>query len=234
MRYALFTALGLLLSWPAETSASCFGRCWGRCSGCYGYSYGGCWGSRCYGCYGGCHGSGGYYTGYRTGTVYSGYVYNGYAYGTPQGTVWLGHPNGYYNGQYHGTTYHYRPSVPANRTSHYHESTASLSHKVKLEVVVADPAGTITIEGTTTTSTGTQRSYESPELEPNKPFYYTIAYQSKDGVNRETRTIVVQAGEQVLVDFTKPPPIASSTTEARETLTMPESKPKRPEAALPK
>jgi uncharacterized protein (TIGR03000 family) len=219
MRYSLLVALGLLCSWPAEAEASCFGRCWGRCSGCYGGYYagcygscwgschGGCWGGRCYGgwsygysgCYGGCHG-----------------VY---------GTAWNGYVSSYNTAGYaHGASYQYRPSVPATRVSNYYDARAIPSRMVKLDVVVADPAGTITIEGVTMTTSGTKRSYESPVLESDTPYYYTIAYQSQDGATRESRTIVVHAGELVLVDFTQPAPVA--TVPVREKLSMPESKPK--------
>lgn len=98
---------------------------------------------------------------------------------------------------------------------------------------MADPAGSLTIEGAATISTGTQRIFESPELEAGKPFNYRIDYQSRDGNSRESRNIVVQAGEHVVVDFTRPASAVSSTINA-EALTMPESKPKRHDTALPK
>jgi uncharacterized protein (TIGR03000 family) len=123
--------------------------------------------------------------------------------------------------------------VSATRTSSYYDASSTLSRKVKLEVVVADPAGSLTIEGLATVSTGTQRTFESPELEAGKPFNYTIDYQSRDGNSRESRTIVVQAGEHVVVDFTRPAPAVSSTINA-EALTLPESKPKRSDAVFPK
>jgi uncharacterized protein (TIGR03000 family) len=90
----------------------------------------------------------------------------------------------------------------------------------------------IMIEGVTTSSTGTQRSFESPALESGTPYFYTVAYQSRDGVNRETRTVAVQAGEHVVVDFTQPAAVAPGAV--RETLPTPESKPKRNDAVLPR
>lgn len=75
------------------------------------------------------------------------------------------------------------------------------------------------IQGAATASTGIQRSFESPILEAEKPFYYTIMYQSKDGTSRESRTILVRAGERVLVNFTEP---AIPATEASKAAPQPE------------
>jgi uncharacterized protein (TIGR03000 family) len=217
MRYTLFLALGLLMTVPAESSASCFGRCWGsRCSGCcgcYGSSCGGCWGSRCSGGYWGHHfyGCSGCYGSYQYSNAYSG------CYGTP----WRGHVSSYSpTGYYQVGSNVYRPViVQATRTTNYKTTEATASRTVKLDVVVADPAGVVLIEGAATASTGTQRSFESPILEADKPFYYTITYQSKDGTSRESRTIQVQAGDRVLVNFTEP---AKLMTEADKPTAMPE------------
>ncbi len=212
MRYTLLLTVGILLSLPAESSASCFGRCWGsRCSGCYGCygsSCGGCWGSRCSGGYWGhhfygCSGCYGCYGSYQSSNGFTG------CYGTSmRGNVSSYSTSSYYQG---APNQNRLTVVQATRTT----TDGKLSRTVKLDVVVPDPAGLILIEGATTASTGTQRSFESPIIEPGKPFQYTITYQSKDGANRETRTILVQAGERVVVNFTQPAVVATGSLETK-------------------
>lgn len=198
MRYTLLLLLGFALGMPSEASATCFRRsCYG-CAGSYSSCYGGCYG--CYGtrCYGSCYGarwSGGCYGCY--GSTYSAYNHAAY-WGT-----------GYGYAQYYqsGTPYSQKPLPPAsvNRTSNYYEQ-GQMDRKVRLEVIVNDPGASIIIDGASTSSTGTTRTYESPELEINKDYTYTVTMKRGTSSQPEgdTRTVLVRAGDKVVIDFTQP------------------------------
>lgn len=77
---------------------------------------------------------------------------------------------------------------------------------MRLEVIVKDPAAIVTIDGFSTTSTGTARTYESPDLELNKDYYYTVSmkrnFHAQEAI--DTRTVFVRAGDKAVIDFTQP------------------------------
>jgi uncharacterized protein (TIGR03000 family) len=186
MRYGVLVVLGALLTWPADASASCFGRrCYG--GGCYGGScygggcYGGGWGGRCSGCYGGRYYTGCYGGGYGTG------CYSSCA-------------GGHYHQPY-GVPRQQLPA-PGARSSNYYDPNGGMGRTVNIEVIVSDPSARIAIQGVTTSSTGTVRRFESPMLEEGQNYVYTVMV-TRDNQPNDTRQISVRPGDRITVDFTK-------------------------------
>ena len=72
---------------------------------------------------------------------------------------------------------------------------------VKVPVALAE----VTFNGQKTYSTGINRVFTTPELEPGKTHTYTVtASWSEGGLPRnETRAVQVTAGQTVTVDFTR-------------------------------
>jgi len=71
-------------------------------------------------------------------------------------------------------------------------------------VVVTLPAGaTLTVDKRPTSSTGPRRTFQSPALEPNKTFFYTLAatYTEKGAPVVVTRKVKIRAGETTEVTF---------------------------------
>jgi uncharacterized protein (TIGR03000 family) len=63
----------------------------------------------------------------------------------------------------------------------------------------------VIFDGHKTSSTGMHRVFTTPELTPGKTYTYTVTVNwSEAGLPRsETRSVQVQAGQSVTVDFTK-------------------------------
>ena len=208
MRSTILMALSIALLVPDAASAchrrySCYGGgcygscsgggCYGGCSGCHG-GWSGCHGaySGCYGGCSGCYGSGGYRA------WGGGYYSNGYA-------------NNYY--VYPGTTY-YTPDygVSSSRTSAYYDPNVTYgngainSKQARVEVILPEANDELLIQDQKINSTGIRRFFISPDLEPGKKFTYTLKMHHNVGgkVENESRTIDVQAGSIMTVDFTKP------------------------------
>jgi uncharacterized protein (TIGR03000 family) len=177
MRYSVLVVLGALLAWPADASASCFGR---RChgGGCYG---GGCYGGRCSGCHGGR-----YYTGCSGGGYGSG-CYSSCA-------------GGHYHQPY-GVPRQQLPA-PGARSSNYYDPNGVTGRTVNMEVIVSDANARIAIQGITTSSTGMVRRFESPMLEEGQNYVYTVM-MTRDNQVSDTRQISVRPGDRISVDFTK-------------------------------
>lgn len=145
-------------------------------------------------------GSGGGY-GYGYAPSY-GYSYPYYGYATPS----------YYAPSYYAPSYDVVPSTyaaPAN--------AQPSAQPVTLNVVVPKADAEVFINDTATTSTGTERAFESPALESGKNYQYTIRAQWMENGKRveQKREVPVTAGQSVTVDFSKP---------AREVVTPPQSK----------
>jgi uncharacterized protein (TIGR03000 family) len=174
MRNSFILMLGALLFWPADASA-CHRR------SCYGGCYGG-WNTRCSGCHGGR-----YYSGCTGGNHYGYNTYNHCA-------------GGYYQNQ---NTIPSQPPAPGARSSNYYDSTPNRSRSVRLEVVVNDPSAKITIQGVTTSASGTVRRFESPMLDEGKHYTYTVSI-TRNGAPTDTRQVNVLPGDRVVVDFTTP------------------------------
>jgi uncharacterized protein (TIGR03000 family) len=200
MRYITMVVLGFAIIIPSTASAGCFDRCRGHqsscygCQGCYGshscFGYYGCSGlSRCYGCYGsscyGCYGSRGCHGCYGTSGCYG----TNSCCGCTGGTVWQSNAAG----------------VTNIRTSSYYDSSATSANQVRVKVLLPDSEASLYIQGQKMNLTGNERFFFSPDLEAGKSFTYTIKMQrvvSGKTVD-ETRSIDVQAGDHVLVDFTR-------------------------------
>lgn len=127
--------------------------------------------------------------------------------------------NGYYGGrgyspyyQSYGNAYQIAPSyyyatpsyysAPQVRDSYY---TVPVAVQQSAHVTVLLPAADAEVwfQNRATTQQGMQRSFESPPLEPNQTFTYTVKARWIDGgqtVNRE-RQVNVQAGQSITVSF---------------------------------
>jgi uncharacterized protein (TIGR03000 family) len=172
------------------------------CSYCYGY-YAGCscyagYGYGCYGCYG-----------YRYGECCGGTYQTGYYFGA------YGPANYYaYNPNYPGPTFTYgsktAPSMMAqgpmtpSRNSFY---SGPGSRGAVVRVMVPNPDAEIWFDNTATKQRGTERLFESPPLDANSTYSYTIKAKWIDSgrtVERE-RQVQVQSGQPVMVDFRMSP-----------------------------
>lgn len=206
MRNIIMLVMGSALLIPDSASAchrrySCSGYgCYGN-TGCYGstgcFGRGGCHGGYYSGCYGAAGGhrayAGGYYS---NGYASSYYVYPGAAYYSP---------NTYYPPYSNGTT---------SRTSAYYDPNPGYNgnkvinkdRQAQVEVILPDANADLIIQDQKTNTVGLRRSFISPELEQGKKFTYTMKLLRNNAGRMEddTRTIEVQAGSIVTVDFTKP------------------------------
>jgi uncharacterized protein (TIGR03000 family) len=190
----MYTAVLMLALTTGADAADHGGRRGGGCNGgCYGGGYGGCYGGGYGGCYGGgygggygCCGGGGYYGGggYRAG--YGG-VYPGYAYMNTGGYY---SPNVIVQGQ--GTEV---------RQSFYPSQNTAM-----VQVLLPNPDAEVWFDGTATTQRGTDRFFQSPALQGEGRFQYTIkARWNRDGKSVEQeRTVDVTPGRPVMVDFRAP------------------------------
>jgi uncharacterized protein (TIGR03000 family) len=84
-----------------------------------------------------------------------------------------------------------------------------LAHTGRVGLTVHVPAGAdVWIEGAKTQQTGAVRHFESPRLESDQRYRYTVRarWQENGKVKDQTRQIPVTAGARATVDFTKPAP----------------------------
>lgn len=176
-----------------------------------------------HGGHGGHHGG---HHGGRHGGHYGGHYLGHHHHYYPYGSIGLGYgyyPSygyGYYDYGYYPSSYLYVPSygsayyqpgtaVPAGQT-YYRQPTAApaLGNAARIQVTVADPAAEVWLDGQPTTSRGTLRQYETPELEPGSKYSYTLKVSQNQGgkMVTEERLVEVSAGQVSTVDFTQPPP----------------------------
>jgi uncharacterized protein (TIGR03000 family) len=154
----------------------------GGYGGCYGGGYGGCYGGGYGGCYGGGYG-GGYGGCYGGG--YGGCYGGGYGgYGCGGGMIVV-------------------PKKPEPAPAPKDKEEVSLS----ATLVVNLPADAkLTIDDQPTISTSAQRTFQSPALEPDRPYFYTL----KAEVMRAGKPVVmeervqVRAGQRTEVTMTMP------------------------------
>jgi uncharacterized protein (TIGR03000 family) len=79
------------------------------------------------------------------------------------------------------------------------------SRPVVVTIRVPAPDAEVWFDGQRTQVEGTERVFESPALQPGKYAYQIRAKWRQDGRDmEETRTVQVQPGERVTVDFTRP------------------------------
>lgn len=218
MRYITVAVLGVALLLP-NISQACHrsGGCHGGGS-CHGGWGGGCHGGgRCHGGWGGCHGGhgggchGGYYGGCQGGGCHGGYAsggwggggyayYNGGVYSAPyqttMGSSTVPYGGGYYSDNMNG----------AIRSSSYYDSNIGViggGRQARVEVIVPDANTEVMIQGQRMSSTGPRRFFISPELESGKTYSYSISIPGGEKGKEETRTVEVQAGKSVTVDFSR-------------------------------
>ena len=63
------------------------------------------------------------------------------------------------------------------------------------------------LEGAKTKQTGTMREFVSPPLTPGEDYVYEVRARWVDSAGEfvnQTRNVTVRAGQQVMIDFTKP------------------------------
>jgi uncharacterized protein (TIGR03000 family) len=134
------------------------------------------------------------YPGYYGGYYYPYYDPWYYGYSSPY----------YYSPGYYDPGYQY-PAVPYGPIP-YPDVCAHIGVQV--------PANAeLWFEGEKTAQKGTNREFDSTPLTPGREYTYEIKAQWRDGDRdvSETRQVVVKAGVQVNVDFTKPAPTKVTT-----------------------
>jgi uncharacterized protein (TIGR03000 family) len=224
----LMMALGNGVSTPAnQDEALSFGRqvmhdsghrLYRGCCGCHGC--GGCHGCHgggrgCHGCHGGrgCHGChGGCYGGYSS--CYGGY---GGCYGGGYGGCYGGGYGGCYGGGYGGCYGGHGGGVivaPAHQGKAKEEGDEEEAPKKKTTMSVAPatilvslPADAkLTFDDAQTTSTSAERTFVTPNLQPDTEYHYTLKatiVRAGETLNT-TRRIAVRAGEEARVSLEFP------------------------------
>lgn len=178
--------------------------------------------------YGGGYGSGWYGRGYG----YGGYRYGGYGYGprwgySPGISISVGRggyysPYGYYGGlgyssYYRGYGYSYAPNyyvptpsylepaivLPTAQVRPSYYVAPAVPQSARLTVLVPADDAQVWFENRATTQIGMERLFESPPLEPNQNFTYTLKarwMENGQAFNQERR-VTIQAGQNVTVNF---------------------------------
>jgi uncharacterized protein (TIGR03000 family) len=85
-----------------------------------------------------------------------------------------------------------------------------------IRVRVPDPDASLWFEGVQTTQRGTDRTFESPPLAPDRAYSYDIRARWNDNGRpvEETRHVRVHAGDRVTVDFSAAPPASEGAAAA--------------------
>jgi len=93
-------------------------------------------------------------------------------------------------------------SVTSKRTV----EAALRPNQARLQVILPHADAELQIDGQTTTSLGSVRNFDTPELDPGMVHTYTVEamWKSRGETRRDVRRIDVRAGSRVMVDFTKP------------------------------
>ena len=190
----------------------------GGCHGGMAYGYGGCHGGIAYGCHGGCHGG---IAGARY--AYSGmpaayYTYGGmptyntyrYVYPVANGPIVNGYPVVNVYPSVAG------PVITTDRALPVRDNGNGRSEQIALPEEANGPApaainvqipadATITIDGVPTRLTSTRRVFETPPLDRNKEFQYTLrAELTRNGQTQVvTERVTIRGGQEknVLIDF---------------------------------
>lgn len=105
-----------------------------------------------------------------------------------------------------------RPGPLGHATARYRRHRPSARQDMgKSEITVILPrGGELTVGEVPVTASGS-RTFETPRLEKDKPYFYTmkVDYRVHGIPLSETRTVEVKAGQRLTVDFTKPAPETS-------------------------
>ncbi|MBL8798717.1 MAG: TIGR03000 domain-containing protein [Planctomycetia bacterium] len=149
------------------------------------------------------------YGGIPSAGYYRGYGYPG-IYGLPRGMELYPYRPGYYNPPNYFPTYPQYPQQQQGRSSYYYGPSvvlpaAPVNASVRLQVIVPENAQ-VWVDNHKTSSTGTNRYFDSPPLDPARVYSYTLkAEWQQDGKPMSAeKTVSVTAGSQPVVDFTKP------------------------------
>jgi len=164
--------------------SSCHG-CYSSCHGCYSSCHG-CYSSchSCYGCYGcssyhschGCYSYGGCYGGYSGGYVYGG-SYGSYVPYASSGTISNGsHPT---------------PAVASTNGG----STAIV------RVILPSPQATVWVDGGQTSSTGSVRVFQTPDLTTTGTYTIKASWVVDGREMTNERSVLVTSGQTSVVDF---------------------------------
>jgi uncharacterized protein (TIGR03000 family) len=86
--------------------------------------------------------------------------------------------------------------------------TAPAAATARVTVVVPDANAQVWFNGVLTRPTGTRREFVSPPLAPGRDYTYEVRARWSEGGRRfdQTKTVLVRAGEHVLVNFTNTAP----------------------------
>lgn len=147
------------------------------------------------------------------------YGYRDYYGGYRNSPTWSFGWGNQWPGYYSAPRSYYYDSVP--RTSYYYESPQQFDvtmpsysdRQARLEIRLSDPNDEVIIQGQRMSGTGTVRHFVSPELTEGRNYNYTISIRRANSTRErdETRSVDVQAGSNLLIDFTRPLPSGSSS-----------------------
>jgi uncharacterized protein (TIGR03000 family) len=96
------------------------------------------------------------------------------------------------------------PAAPAKPKERLPEPKREASAGNVATVVIAAPADVqITVNGRTVVLAGAEKTFVTPELEPDANYSYTVKAQAiRDGqIVSKTRKVMVKAGKEIRVDF---------------------------------
>jgi uncharacterized protein (TIGR03000 family) len=110
---------------------------------------------------------------------------------------------GYYGNGYYGNGSAYNGGIVYQPRA---LTVARPVNVVNVEVRLPDAEAECWLQGVKQGGRGTVRRYQSPELDPNKDYTYTIsaAWHDNGRLVTEERRVSVRANSSVVVDFTKP------------------------------
>jgi uncharacterized protein (TIGR03000 family) len=164
----------------------------------------------------------GYSSGISIGVGRGGYYGpSGYYGGLGYSPLYLGSGYGYSPSYYYATPSYgvipmtYAEPAPTQIRQSYYGAPAALQQSVSVTVLVPAADAQVWFENRATTQQGMERLFESPPLEPNHNFTYTVKarwLENGRAVDRERR-VSVQAGQSVTVNFREssaenvPPPL---------------------------
>jgi uncharacterized protein (TIGR03000 family) len=76
----------------------------------------------------------------------------------------------------------------------------------QLDFTLTDPYAQVWLDDYLTTSSGTQRHFETPTLEPEKQYSYrmTVVWRQDGQTFRDDRKLLISAKGTTTVDYTKP------------------------------
>ncbi|MDW8221557.1 MAG: TIGR03000 domain-containing protein [Gemmatales bacterium] len=100
------------------------------------------------------------------------------------------------------------PGVPDNGELAPPRPLPTANPSAEIIIVLPTTEAQVFVEDYEVRTGGSRRVLHSPPLTPGKKYEYTItaAWKSNGQVVRQTRQVTVQAGQQVVVDFTQPAP----------------------------